>query len=106
MNNLMKKRQMKPKIDLGSYIKSQREGACLTQKDLASALKISIAHLSDIENNKRTLTTAKNPKMFKLLAAFLECPEDYLYYLLGRYHPDDLGLTEFDFKIAIRNFRK
>jgi Helix-turn-helix. len=77
----------------GSVIGLRRKELKLTQKDLASRIlredevPISAQYLNDIEHDRR------NPSsdfIVKQLAKILALPEEYLYYMAGKFPTDDL----------------
>ncbi|QBP73577.1 XRE family transcriptional regulator [Herbaspirillum huttiense] len=77
----------------GSVICTQRKKQKLTQKDLASQIlredgvPISAQYLNDIEHDRRS---PSSDFIVKQLAKILNMPEEYLYYMAGKFPTDDL----------------
>lgn len=77
----------------GSVICARRKDQKLTQKDLASQIlredgvPISAQYLNDIEHDRRS---PSSDFIVKQLAKLLNIPEEYLYYMAGKFPTDDL----------------
>lgn len=86
---------------IGEYIRDRRKTLNLTQQAIANHIQIQKAHISDIELGRRSPA----PSRLADLATVLDCSEDYLWYLLGLWPPQCLGLPENEFREALERFR-
>lgn len=97
-------------ITFGGVVSSQRRRKGLTQKELSQKIlignrSISIAYLSDIENDRRF---PDSDYLIRQFSAALDLDSDYLHYLGGRFPESERKqMLSYDaFRVGIQAFRQ
>lgn len=92
-------------MKLGKVITEERREKKLSQKDLASRLKISPQYLNDLERGRRDCSSEK---LLKKFSKVFKIHESYFYFLQGKFCKKDrkLANTQKKFERGIEAFRK
>src|SRR5436305_12795579 len=70
-----------PEMTFGERIRELRKGKNLSQRDLATAVKVSFTYISKIENEKLDFGDYPSEEMIRKLAKALDADEDELMLL-------------------------